>query len=187
MRKKIDQTKTIKKAKDIGIFFEPLEPRLLLSGSWGAGVGGPSPDSPTGLPASFGSETVTLSAGPEALGSDALLQNQHALGAGTFVDVLANAPVLDAFDTASAADAVKPVIEASPTSNQTAAETGETATNLNETDPEPQHDMMDADDSILEANYLSTPLAFEQNVGQSDGTVDFLSPRQWLCLIPDRR
>ena len=28
-----------------GICFEPLEPRLLLSGSWGAGIDMPSPDS----------------------------------------------------------------------------------------------------------------------------------------------
>ena len=84
---------------------------------------------------SFGPETVTLSASPEAFGSDALLRNQHVLGIGTFVDVLANAPVLDAFDTASAADAIEPVIEATPTSNQTTAETGETATHLTEVKP----------------------------------------------------
>ena len=30
---------------DIGIFFEPLEPRLLLSGSMEAGIDSPSPDS----------------------------------------------------------------------------------------------------------------------------------------------
>ena len=144
MRKNTKRIRLKQNAKDIGIFFEPLEPRLLLSGSWGAGVDAPSPDSSSGSTGSFGPKTVTLSASPEAFGSDALLRNQHALGTGTFVDVLANAPVLDAFDTASAADAAEPVIEAISTSNQTTAETGETATILPEANTEPQNEMKDA-------------------------------------------
>ena len=121
-------------AKDIGVCFEPLEPRLLLSGSWGAGVDAPSPDSLSGSAGSFGPKTVTLSASPEAFGSDALLRNQHALGTGTFVDVLANAPVLDAFDTDSGTDTAEPVTEAVPISNQKALEAGESPTNPSESD-----------------------------------------------------
>ncbi len=79
----------------IGICFEPLEPRLLLSGSWGGGVEAPSLDSQPNSDDGFGTDTVTISEGPEAIGLDALSQNQHVLGVGTFVDVLADAPVLN--------------------------------------------------------------------------------------------
>ena len=82
----------------IGICFEPLEPRLLLSGSWVTGVEASSADSQSATESGFGAVTATISDGPETIGLDALSQNQHALGAGTFVDVLADAPVLNTFD-----------------------------------------------------------------------------------------
>ena len=82
----------------IGICFEPLEPRLLLSGSWGAGVEAASPDSQANSDGSSGMDTVTISDAPEGIGLDALSQNQHVLGVGTFIDVLADAPVLNPFN-----------------------------------------------------------------------------------------
>ena len=120
MRKKIDRTKRIKKAEDIGIFFEPLEPRLLLSGSLATGVGGPSSDSPSGSTGSIEMEAVTLSEGSAHFGSEALLRNQHALGAGTFIDVLANAPVLDTFEAENGVDTVP---ETSTIPNETSPST----------------------------------------------------------------
>ena len=158
---------------EAGVCFEPLEPRLLLSGSWGAGMDAPSLDSQSNTHGNFGPETVTLSEGPDAFGSDALLRNQHALGTGTFVDVLANAPVLDAFDTASAADAIEPVIEATPTSNQTTAETGETATNLTEANPEPQNKMKDAVEK-RELVFVNENISdYEQLIADLQGTDDY--------------
>ena len=46
----------------VGICFEPLEPRLLLSGSWGAGVDASSEESQANAPGGFGQETVALHA-----------------------------------------------------------------------------------------------------------------------------
>ena len=37
MREMVERIKRKRNAENIGICFEPLEPRLLLSGSWGAG------------------------------------------------------------------------------------------------------------------------------------------------------
>ena len=125
----------------IGICFEPLEPRLLLSGSWGGGIDAPSPDAQLNTDGGFGPETVTLSQSPAGLSSDALVQNQHALGAGTFVDVLANAPVLSAFEANNAAVAVT---EALSTSDHVAPATGDTSANSSESDSESQPDRVAA-------------------------------------------
>ena len=144
MQKKVQPTKNNWKSKNIGVQFEALEPRLLLSGSWGAAVDAPSMDSPSGSLSSLGSESVTVSEGHDISRSESLLQNQHALGAGTFVDVLASAPVLDAFDTASGADSARSVTEAAPTSNQTATESEESQTKISGSDTDTQNDMADA-------------------------------------------
>ena len=85
-------------AMDISVCFEPLEPRLLLSGSLGTGGEVASPDSQTTSDSSIGTNTVTISEAPEAIGLDALSQNQHVLGVGTFVDVLADAPPLNSLN-----------------------------------------------------------------------------------------
>ncbi|MEN8809564.1 MAG: DUF4347 domain-containing protein, partial [Desulfobacterales bacterium] len=144
MRKKIKRIRIKQNAKDIGVCFEPLEPRLLLSGSWGAAVDGPSSDSQLNPHGDFGSETVTLSKGPDTFGSDALLRNQHGLGVGTFVDVLASALALDVFDTASEADAVEPDTEAASSSNQTATESGESQTKISGSDTEAKNNVTEA-------------------------------------------
>ena len=173
MRKKIKRIRIKQNAKDIGVCFEPLEPRLLLSGSWGAGVDRPTLDSQLNPAGTIGPQTFTVSQSHDLTGTEALLQNQHALVTGTFVDVLASAQALDGFNTDSGTDAAEAVNEAVPTSNQTTAEIVELPTNLTDTNPEPQSDL--TGDSILEANYMSTPLAFEENVGQTDAAVDFLA------------
>ena len=167
MRKQLGQNRKKQNICDAGVCFEALEPRLLLSGSWGVGVGAPSLDSQSNTHGNFGPETVTLSEGPDAFSSDALLRNQHALGVGTFVDVLANAPVLSVFD------ANDQVLEASSTSNQTTAETGETATNLTEANPEPQNKMKDAVEK-RELVFVNENISdYEQLIADLQGTDDY--------------
>ncbi len=95
MLKKVTRIRKEPQELPIGICFEPLEPRLLLSGSWGAGAEAASPDSQANSDGSSGMDTVTISNAPEGIGLDALSQNQHVLGVGTFIDVLADAPALN--------------------------------------------------------------------------------------------
>ncbi len=104
----------------------------------------PSVDSPSNTPSAFGPETVTFSGSPDNFGSDALLQNQHTLGTGTFVDVLADAPALSALDTDRAAGAVESIIEAPSISNKIESATGDTPTNDGESNSETQRDPIDA-------------------------------------------
>ena len=92
MRKNIKRIRKKQNAKDIGVCFEPLEPRLLLSGSWGAGVDVPSPDSQPNSHGGFTQETVLLSENTGGSRTDALTQNQSVPDAGALVDVLAQAP-----------------------------------------------------------------------------------------------
>jgi CSLREA domain-containing protein len=109
-----------------GVCFEPLEPRLLLSGSWGAGVDVPSHDSQASTHGGFTQETVVISENIAGSGTDALTQTQTVPGTLALVDVLSQAPVL------SAVNAVDRVLEApstadlvaSATVNNTANETG---------------------------------------------------------------
>ena len=105
---------------------------------------GTSPDSQSNTPSAFGPETVTFSGSPDNFGSDALLQNQHTLGTGTFVDVLADAPALSALDTDRAAGAVESIIEAPSISNKIESATGDTPTNDGESNSETQRDPIDA-------------------------------------------
>ena len=44
MPKKVECAREAQDSLDIGIYFEPLEQRLLLSASWEGGVDTPSPD-----------------------------------------------------------------------------------------------------------------------------------------------
>ncbi len=141
MRKKVERIRNKRNGPDVGIRFEALEPRLLLSGSWGAGADGPSPDTQASTPGDFSTTTVTLAEGPDTFYSDALFQNQHTLGTGTYVDVLAEAPVLDAFQ-ADNADNVDP--EGQSTSNQTPPLTDDPLPNGAESNDNPQQDLMDA-------------------------------------------
>ena len=87
-------------ASPAGICFEPLEPRLLLSGSWGAGVEASPADSQANTPGERGRETVALHA--DAGLSDPQAWQQHRLQIIGRVDLLANAPVLNAFPAGEA-------------------------------------------------------------------------------------
>ena len=101
----------------------------------------PSSDSQANAPNSLGPETVTLAESPATFFQDALFQNQHSLGIGTFVDVLADAPVLDALQADNLANTVS---EAPSTSNQTVPATSDTPTNGTGLKEDPQPDLMDA-------------------------------------------
>ena len=81
----------------VGVCFEPLEPRLLLSGSWGAGVDASPADSQASTPDKRGAEAVALHA--DARISD----QQQMLGR---IDLLAQAPAFNGMDENEATDTV---------------------------------------------------------------------------------
>ena len=83
-----------------GICFEALEPRLLLSGSWGAGVDASPAESQANAPGGFGQETVALHA--DAGLSDPQSWQQQRLQIIGRVDLLANASVLNVFPAGEA-------------------------------------------------------------------------------------
>ena len=62
MKKKGQNTQNNHHTLAVGVCFEPLEPRLLLSGSWGAGVDASPAESQANAPGGFGQETVVLHA-----------------------------------------------------------------------------------------------------------------------------
>jgi len=76
MRKKVGRNKRKQNTEDIGICFEPLEPRVLLSGSWGAGVDSSSLDSQPNVQGDFTQETGVLFESTGTSGMDALQQKQ---------------------------------------------------------------------------------------------------------------
>ena len=119
-----------------GVCFEPLEPRLLLSGSWGAGVDAPSHDSQTSTHGGFTQETVVIS--EITIGSEADTQHQNPRQTAVHVDLLAQAPVLNAVN------AVDPVPEAPSTPDQAAPAAGNTPTNSTESDSDMQPDRVAA-------------------------------------------
>ena len=124
-------------AAPIGVCFEPLEPRLLLSGSWGGGLEVSSPDIQSNAHGNFAQQTVTFSENIAGFGTDALNQNQTVSGTGVLVDVLAQAPVLNAVNAAD------PVLDTPSTSDQAAPTAGDTPINGTESDSEMQPDMME--------------------------------------------
>ena len=95
MTKKRNQRRQIKRAIDSCICFEPLEPRLLLSGSWGAGVEAPSAESQANPGGSFIRETALISENAAGFITDSLAQDPRTKATGTLIDVLAQAPVLN--------------------------------------------------------------------------------------------
>ena len=119
-----------------GVCFEPLEPRLLLSGSWGAGVDAPSHDSQTSTHGGFTQETVVISEITVGSGTDT--QHQNPRQTAVHVDLLAQAPVLNAVNAAD------PVLEAPSTADLVAPATGDTPAKGSESDSETQPDLMAA-------------------------------------------
>ena len=87
-------------ANSVGILLEPLEPRLLLSGSWGAGVEASPAESQANTPGGLGQETVALHA--DASISDPQSWQQQRLQTIGRIDLLANASVLNAFPAGDA-------------------------------------------------------------------------------------
>ena len=95
MLKKGQSTRNIEHKPSAGICFEPLEPRLLLSGTWGAGVDASPADSQANTPGGSGQDTAVLHADSGI--SDLQVLQQHRLQTIGRIDLLANAPVLNAF------------------------------------------------------------------------------------------
>ena len=95
MLKKMPWVRKKRQASACGICFEPLEPRLLLSGSWGAGIDSPAPDGLSGAQGDLAQETVAVY--ESAVTCDAFVQHeaQNPSGAGAMVDILAQIPKLD--------------------------------------------------------------------------------------------
>ena len=87
-------------SNSVGILLEPLEPRLLLSGSWGAGVEASPAESQANTHGNRGQETVALHA--DANISDPQAWQQQRLQTIGRIDLLANAPVLKAFPAGEA-------------------------------------------------------------------------------------
>ena len=100
MLKKGQNTRNKRHRLAAGICFEPLEPRLLLSGSWGAGVEASPAESQANTPGNRGQETVALHA--DANISDPQAWQQQRLQTIGRVDLLANASVLNAFPAGEA-------------------------------------------------------------------------------------
>ena len=100
MPKKGQSTRNKRHMPAAGICFEPLEPRLLLSGSWGAGVEASPSDSQANAPGGLGQDTAVLHA--DAGISDPQSWQHHRLQIIGRVDLLANAPVLNAFPAGEA-------------------------------------------------------------------------------------
>ena len=144
-------------AAPIGVCFEPLEPRLLLSGSWGGGLEVSSPDIQSNAHGNFAQQTVTFSENIAGFGTDALNQNQTVSGTGVLVDVLAQAPVLNAVNAAD------PVLEAPSASNEAAPAAGNTPANYAESDSDMQPDLMAAA-GIRELVFVSENIADYQQL-----------------------
>ena len=77
---------------DEGICFEPLEPRLLLSGTWGTGADGAVSEARTKLDGGFNQATVAAATAVET--------SQTGATGGT-VDLLGEAPALNFVESAN--------------------------------------------------------------------------------------
>ena len=86
---------------DPGICFEPLEPRLLLSGTWGAGAEAPSVDSQAASQDGFAKEAVSLPETTDAFYALNPAQGQRMPEKGILVDVLSQVPALDVLSGAN--------------------------------------------------------------------------------------
>ena len=163
-RKKGKGTYTGGSAVHLGICFEPLEPRLLLSGSWGAGVDAPSHDSQTSTHGGFTQETVVISEITVGSGTDT--QHQNPRQTAVHVDLLAQAPVMNAVNAAD------PVLETPATSDQVAPTTGNTPTNGTESDSDMQPDLMAAA-GIRELVFVNENIAdYQQFIADLQGGDD---------------
>ena len=100
MNKKGIQHRQDRKILPNGICFEPLEPRLLLSGSWGAGLDTPSPDSQANAPGGFEYQAAAFAQSISL--SDADLHAPNAQQSEPIVDLLAEAPVINELPTSVA-------------------------------------------------------------------------------------
>ena len=98
MLKKGQKIRKARNALGIGICFEPLEPRLLLSGSWGVGIDTPSQDSEVHTQSDFAQDTVAFIESTTTSIRAGQNQDQNASGTGSLVDVLSQARALDLTD-----------------------------------------------------------------------------------------
>ena len=172
MRKKIERIRRKRNAKDIGICFEPLEPRLLLSGSWAAGMESPSPDLQLNTRSDFTQETGVPFDSAGASGVEALQQSKSQPGIGTIVDILAAAPAIEEF---AAAD---PVPETASSEDQALPASSETETTpLDDADaqasnPELQPALNDAAGARELVFVDETVADYEQLIADLQGSAD---------------
>ena len=111
-------------ASAFGICFEPLEPRLLLSGSWGAGMDSPAPDGLPGGENDFAQKAAAIYESAGTSGGGVQHQGQNLLGATAMVDILAQLPKLDEFGSGP----VDPIPDDASTVDKTALATLDTLT-----------------------------------------------------------
>jgi hypothetical protein len=116
-------------ASVLGICFEPLEPRLLLSGSWGAAMDSPAPAGPPVTQSDFAQQTVAIHESPGTFGVDGLQQNKSQLDARLVVDILASTPAIGEFRAVNAVSGM-----ASSTDQETPASSDACTPPLNEAD-----------------------------------------------------
>jgi hypothetical protein len=98
MLKKGQWSRNKRHASASGICFEPLEPRLLLSGSWAAGIDSPARACLSDTQSDFAQQTVAIHESAGNSVADRQLEGQNPAGAGAVVDILAQLPKLDEFD-----------------------------------------------------------------------------------------
>ena len=148
-----------------GVCFEPLEPRLLLSGSWGAGVDAPSHDSqraPTAASPRRPWWSPRTSSAPERIPSTKPKPCQTAVQ----VDALSQAPVL------SAVNAVDRVLEAPSTADLVASATVNNTANETGSDSDMQPDMIVAA-GIYELVFVNENIAdYQQLIADLQGEND---------------
>ena len=119
MLKKMPWVRRKHHASPLGICFEPLEPRLLLSGSWGAGIEAPAPDGLPGGENDFAQKAAAIYESADTSGGGVQHQGQHPPGAAAMVDILAQLPTLDEFGSGP----VDPIPDDASTADKTALPT----------------------------------------------------------------
>jgi hypothetical protein len=95
MRKLMEWIRRKRSTEPIGVCFEPLEPRLLLSGSGGAGAESESADSQPDIQAESVQEAGLLFESTGTTGAHILQQTQSQPETGTIVDTLSLAPAIE--------------------------------------------------------------------------------------------
>ena len=152
--------------EQIGVCFEPLEPRLLLSGSGAAGAEIASADSQPDIQAESVQEAGLLFESTGTSGANILQQTQSQPETGTIADILAAAPAIEEF---AAAD---PAPEAAISEGQTPPASSDTPkTPLDDAELQPA--LNDAAGAARELVFVDETVAdYEQLIADLQGKDD---------------